>query len=191
MMKLSKELSNYYCISGTKPENESEFIKNCIDKIESGYKLIQLRSKHFSLQTYQKIVCSIIEIANKNKTIIMLNSDMIETNLYGAYGVHLTEKGLNTYFPGKYGNNVVLSASCHSLNDIQLAEKFHCDFITLSPVLETNSHPEANLLGWEVFSQMTNKTKLKVFALGGISKDDLTKAKEYGAYGVAGISGFW
>jgi len=38
--------------------------------------------------------------------------------------------------------------------------------------------------------EVSKKTKLPIYALGGLSKEDLSAAEKNGAYGIAGISGF-
>jgi len=45
-------------------------------------------------------------------------------------------------------------------------------------------------LSWKNFSELSKKTKLPIYALGGLSKEDLSAAEKNGAYGIAGISGF-
>ena len=48
-----------------------------------------------------------------------------------------------------------------------------------------------NPLGWKKFSELAQETKLPVYALGGLGKEDLSEAEKNGAYGIAGISKFW
>ena len=81
--------------------------------------------------------------------------------------------------------------SCHSEEDIPKAESIEADYIFLSPVKETLSKKKLQPLGWEKFSELSKKTQIPVYALGGLSEEDLSKAEKYGGYGVAGISRFW
>jgi 8-oxo-dGTP diphosphatase len=46
-------------------------------------------------------------------------------------------------------------------------------------------------LGWGDFADMLENTSIPVYALGGMQSDDLAKAWEHGAQGIAGISCFW
>ena len=85
---------------------------------------------------------------------------------------------------------MLLTASCHTLEDIKQAEKLDIDFILLSAVLKTKSHPDAVTLGWYEFKQLANQTYLPVYALGGVEREDLAVARYHGAQGVAGISTF-
>jgi 8-oxo-dGTP diphosphatase len=65
------------------------------------------------------------------------------------------------------------------------AEQLGLDFVVLSPVKSTLSHPEAEPLGWQVFAEMSAKTTLPIYALGGMALNDLPVALSYGARGVA------
>jgi len=71
------------------------------------------------------------------------------------------------------------------------AERIGADFITLSPVMRTTSHPEAEPLGWEGFEAIVNEVNLPVYALGGLGEKDLEIAWSKGGQGVAAIRGLW
>ena len=70
-------------------------------------------------------------------------------------------------------------------------EKIGVDFVVLSPVQQTTSHPGAITLGWTKFSQLATGCNLPVFALGGMSRQTIKQAKLAGAVGVAMLSGVW
>ncbi|MDH5660857.1 MAG: thiamine phosphate synthase, partial [Gammaproteobacteria bacterium] len=61
----------------------------------------------------------------------------------------------------------------------------------LSPVNKTLSHPDSLPLGWNDFYQLTEKSTLPIYALGGMTEYDLKMAKEKGAQGIAAIGAFW
>jgi thiamine monophosphate synthase len=84
-----------------------------------------------------------------------------------------------------------LSASCHDAQELQQAENLGLDFVVLSPVLPTRSHPDAEVLGWQKFSQLCEQISLPVYALGGMSTELMPKSWMHGAQGIAGIRGLW
>jgi 8-oxo-dGTP diphosphatase len=59
------------------------------------------------------------------------------------------------------------------------------DFVVLSPVKSTLSHPEAEPLGWQKFAQLAENITLPIYALGGMVLNDLPMALSYGARGIA------
>jgi 8-oxo-dGTP diphosphatase len=87
-----------------------------------------------------------------------------------------------------FGQDVRIAISCHSLEELKLAQDLNADFVTLSPVRETSSHPEAQPLGWSQFEEWVKLATIPVYALGGMSVSDLTQSFRSGAQGIAGIS---
>ena len=45
-------------------------------------------------------------------------------------------------------------------------------------------------MSWDAFSKLVSKSKVPVYALGGLELNDLETSKKYGAMGIAGISMF-
>jgi 8-oxo-dGTP diphosphatase len=86
---------------------------------------------------------------------------------------------------------LMVAASCHNARELAHAEVLALDFVLLSPVKSTLSHPEADPLGWQIFSQMIIDITLPVYALGGMALTDLPVALTYGARGIAFQRGVW
>lgn len=85
----------------------------------------------------------------------------------------------------------LLAASCHNAEELQMAHQIGADFVTLSPVMPTRSHPGAAHLGWERAEELIAQATMPVYLLGGMTAGDLDKASAIGAQGIAGISGLW
>jgi len=83
-----------------------------------------------------------------------------------------------------------IGASCHSLSELEQAQKIGVDFAVLAPVLPTLTHPEATALGWQRFAALTEQINIPVYALGGLTKKDLNTARNAGGQGIAGIRAF-
>ena len=129
----------------------------------------------------------LIKIANKQGHKILLTCD----NAFeiGASGVHLNSKKLHNL--QQKPNNLLVSASCHSIADINIANKFLIDLVFLSPIMATTSHPEIeNFLTWYGFEQLCKLCAMPAYALGGVRQNDLITAKNIGGQGIAGISTF-
>jgi 8-oxo-dGTP diphosphatase len=86
-----------------------------------------------------------------------------------------------------FGPEYLLGVSCHGLSEIKHAQHIGADYITLSPVSQTESHPDQSALGWDAFAELATEAVIPVYALGGMSKTDLQRAYINGAQGIAGI----
>jgi 8-oxo-dGTP diphosphatase len=106
-------------------------------------------------------------------------------------GLHLNSQQLMRCEIRPVTQSILLGASCHNADEIAHAEKMGVDYICLSPVAPTPSHPNTTVIGWENFSQLVESATVPVFALGGMSETDLPQAIAAGAQGIAGISAWW
>ena len=65
------------------------------------------------------------------------------------------------------------------------------DFIVLSPVRTSTSHPTTPPLGWLEFFQLTEQADCPIYALGGMRVENTLMAWSHGAQGIAAIRGLW
>jgi len=140
--------------------------------VDHVYRLCETYSANLSINTSPDVFIKLTE--SKIKTGLHLNS----TNLSGCYCRPVSDK-------------VLLSASCHNRQEVEHAQKIGVDFICLSPVRVTQSHPEQQAMGWQVFEQLVEGATIPVYALGGMQEVDLEQARQCGAQGIAAISEWW
>lgn len=105
-------------------------------------------------------------------------------------GLHLKSGLERPHLPPEIRSRSWLGRSCHTRADLETAEQEGMDYVFLSPVLPTPTHPGRPVLGIEGLSQLCAATPLPVFALGGITPEDLPMCRAAGAYGVAAIRSF-
>lgn len=122
---------------------------------------------------------------------ILVNSDtlaMIGSAAAEKFdGVHQTALQLRE--PSLLPGAGLRAASCHDADELAQAFARGLDFVTLSPVLATRSHPDSQPLGWARFAELAAAAGLPVYALGGMTAGDQETALAQGAVGIAGISG--
>lgn len=178
-------------ITGQSPGSHEEFIAKIMRKIEQGITLIQLRAKHLNQQDYLLLARQVLEATQNLAVKIMLNGDYTQFSRLTRAGVHLSSERLMALKQRPFGQEIILSAACHNLQQLKKAEALGINFVTLSPVLATTSHPEAQPLGWPQFSELCHAVQIPVYALGGMSAQHLAPIKAAGAYGYAAISALW
>ena len=83
----------------------------------------------------------------------------------------------------------VIGASCHSVNDAQLAEKEGCAYITYGHVFETDCKRGLAPRGIERLKELISSVSIPVYAIGGISPANHLEAVRAGAAGVCVMSG--
>lgn len=83
-----------------------------------------------------------------------------------------------------------LGVSCHGPAELRRAKAGGADFAVLGPVCPTASHPGAPPLGWARWSQWADQASLPVYAIGGVTPDDVPRVRAAGGQGIAAISAF-
>ncbi|MBI4006040.1 MAG: Nudix family hydrolase, partial [Gammaproteobacteria bacterium] len=185
------QLPSLYLISPGPTDSLDEYLF-CIEKcLKAGARLLQLRCKKAIYTQYPDLVTKMLEICNAYKAKFLLNSTPATAVFYNTHGVHLSSARLLQLNHRPLDTNYWVAASCHNQNELQHACRIGVDFVVLSPVESTPSHPEANPLGWERFVQLAEYSTVPVYALGGMRPVHLRKAWDNGAQGVAMLSGVW
>ncbi|MCB1589793.1 MAG: thiamine phosphate synthase [Xanthomonadales bacterium] len=108
----------------------------------------------------------------------------------GVAGVHLSARVAQQYRERPVSWGSWLSVACHDNAEIAHATQIEADFILLSPVRRTPSHPDRLPLGWPAFGRLAQLAHCPTLALGGIFPVDLEYVRRMGGQGVAGIRGF-
>jgi 8-oxo-dGTP diphosphatase len=155
--------------------------------LQNGLKLLQIREKAMPRGQLKHYTQAILQLARYHQATILLNQDIVLAQKLQTDGVHLTATQLLSITSRPAVN--WCGASCHNPEELKHAEQLGIDFVTLSPVLPTLSHPNAEPLGWDKFSALIQDYSLPVYALGGLQSADLVTAQEHGAHGIAMMRG--
>lgn len=83
------------------------------------------------------------------------------------------------------------AASCHDALELARAMSLGLDFAVLGPVKATPTHPGAKVLGWDGFERLARGSSIPVFAIGGLTPEDLPTVWSASGHGVAMISAAW
>ncbi len=186
MLKIINRLSlpNSYWITPDNHNSNSVF-EECNQRLSEGVKIIQLRSKS---QLDKAYIDNFNKLCQLNQAKLVLNMPHIDFD-EPCDGWHLTSIELMTTSTREFPDDKLFGASAHNLIEAKHAEKISVDYISLSPINETPSHPQTQILGWEKASEIIIQCKAPIYLLGGMDKDSMDKALSIGAQGIAGIRG--
>ncbi|WP_048308321.1 Nudix family hydrolase [Halomonas sp. PR-M31] len=158
---------------------------------EDGVRLVQLRAKTLDDKAYQARAAESLALCRQYDARLLLNGDPGLLDEIDADGIHLTSERLMALERRPVPAGKWLSASTHDRLQLEQANRIGCDFVTLSPLRTTPTHPEASPLGWHDFQQLVEYAGTPVYALGGMSCEDANRARAVGAQGIASIRHFW
>ncbi|WP_244287504.1 Nudix family hydrolase [Vreelandella nigrificans] len=158
---------------------------------EDGVRLVQLRAKGLDKSAYLSRAERALALCRQHGARLLLNAEPALLDEIDADGIHLTSERLMNLDRRPIAENKWLSASTHDQAQLSKAAVLGCDFVTLSPLRTTPSHPEVAPLGWHDFQQLVERAGMPVFALGGMTRFDANHARAVGAQGIASIRDFW
>ena len=155
--------------------------------ISAGAEAIMLRAHDFSERDFIGAYQILNRLCEEEGVVLIANTSLELAEQHNIDALHLTSSRLESLENRERFSGRWLSASCHNKDELALATLKGVDFISLSPVLETVSHPDAEPLGWECFRKIANECPMPVYALGGLSVEDLATAQRCGAQGMMSI----
>jgi len=154
--------------------------------IYAGADILQLRAKGSGNEQILKIGRAIKELAQKSKTLFLLNDRADLAKTIDADGVHLGQEDLSVKDARKIlGKDKIIGLSAHSARQAIAAEAQGADYIGLGPIFATATKPRLSPLGTRIIEQLKDKIKIPVVAIGGIDLTNLDEVKACGAQRVA------
>lgn len=183
------KLPPIYAITNAYEMGEKLFFDSLMRQLDSGLKLIQVREKHLSPDDLFVFSKKVVGMADPYGAKVLINGAVDLAKAVEADGVHLNSVALAEM--KSKPDNMLVAASCHHAQDLAKAEALQLDFVLLSPVLPTASHPVALTLGWASFTALKHDYSLPVYALGGLKPEHLNQAWLAGAHGIAMQRAVW
>lgn len=185
------ELTDKYLITGGFVDT-NDALQKLKQALDSGIKLCQFRAKQLSSDDFKDVASKAISLCHQYDSKLLLNGgvELLEA-LPEADGIQLSSNAIYEFDSRPITKNKLLGVSTHTREDIEQALKLEADFILLSPVKATTSHPGVEGIGWRRFAENVRNVPIPVYALGGMLPEDITSAQQNGAQGIAAISAFW
>jgi thiamine-phosphate pyrophosphorylase len=163
----------------------SKFDKNNINKQK---KITAIIYRNYSKKRIdQRLILSLKKYCNERGNKFFLSNNIklaLRLDLDGVYipSFNRNFKHLSYSLKKKF----IIVGSAHNLNEIRIKEFQKSQAIFISSLFKKNK----NFLDTNRFRSLSNYTKTKVIALGGISKKNLNKLRLLRLWGFAGISYF-
>ncbi|MBI3774035.1 MAG: Nudix family hydrolase [Gammaproteobacteria bacterium] len=184
-------LPSVYLITGEPEADTAQFLQRLERVVSLGVRLVQLRAKSLDADRYRALAHDALHVCRAHHAQLLLNCEPELAAELSAAGVHLSSARLAALRERPLPRTQWVAASVHSLDQLRQAQAIDVDFVVVSPVLPTRSHPGAVPLGWDGLRAMTESAAVPVFALGGMNAEQLWRSYEHGAQGVAVLSGIW
>jgi 8-oxo-dGTP diphosphatase len=185
------QLPSIYCITPIVNGDDKRFLARLRHHLASGISLVQLRDHTLDAERFSAVARRAMTVCDASNVTLLLNCEPALARELNAAGVHLSSRRLMSCSERPLDADRLVGASCHNEAEVQHACDIDADFIVISPICATPSHPGAEPLGWNRFRQLAEGASMPVYALGGLESDAITTAQACGGQGVAGIRCWW
>jgi len=185
-----------YLITPDPGNDQKQYLQQLERVLHGGIKLARFRAWQLDGPAYLELACQVVALCHDNQARCLLSCDDPETaatiiGMSGADGLHVSSHQLMALSRRPLGSQLWMAASCHNQDEIEQACRVGADFITLSPVKPTHSHPQVQPMGWEQFRTLAEQASMPVYALGGVTEQDIEVCWWHGGQGIAAISSLW
>ena len=157
--------------------------------LANGLRLVQVREPAMPETERLAFTRTIVERAHTAGCRVVVNGTDDFAQSSAADGLHVSATRLMA--SSGRPRTGLFGASCHDETEIAYAVALEADYVVVGPVKPTPTHPGAGGIGWSRLNELAGGLPMPVFAIGGLSVDDLPTARRAGAHGIAAIRGAW
>ena len=180
-----------YLVTPEPDEDGKAWLASLSRALAAGIRRVQLRAPAGQAQAgWPGLVGQAAALCRKAKAEVLVNGDIALARELGI-GVHLRARQLTTLSARPLPESLPVAASCHDMDELQLAQALRCDFAVLGSVLPTATHAGGTVLGWEGFAALRESVSLPLYAIGGLAPSVIPHARQQGAQGIAAIRTLW
>lgn len=184
------KLPDHYMITG-EAVDDADWLSKLQSTLDMGVELIQMRAHGLSEKAFIQRATAALKLTRAAGARLIINAEPSILERVDADGIHLTTERLSHFSSRPVPMGKFLSCACHNSSQLKTALTLQADMATYSPVQETESHPGVEAIGWQAFHDAIEYIPMPVYALGGLGRSDIRRARGLGGQGVAGIRAFW
>jgi len=177
--------SNVYLILDRDVADYDRLLSIALDAVQGGVDIFQIRDKNGRLEDIIEFSKAAIKIL-RNKALFIINDRIDAALASGADGVHLgqediTLKAARQLMP----YDKIIGISCQTLPQAQEAQKEGADYIGFGSVFKTLTKPQRQPMDLDLLSDVAIHIKIPVFAIGGITQNNIDLVKGTGVSKIA------
>ncbi|MGH8501842.1 MAG: Nudix family hydrolase [Gammaproteobacteria bacterium] len=184
-------LPDLYLITPQPERGDARFVDELETALRAGVKLVQLRAPDPDVGHYLALARAVLARCRAHGARMLVNAEPEWALRLNADGVHLGSARLAGLHTRPLPPDCLLSVACHNAREMDRANTIGADLAVVSPVRATPSHPAAEPIGWTGFRHLCAQAMMPVYALGGMSRRDVSRARRCGGQGIAAIRALW
>lgn len=181
--------SDILCITSRKLCKE-DFLTR-IETIAAAHpKAIVLREKDLSEEDYTILAEKVMHICEAYDVPCILHSFTKTAMVLNIKAIHMPLPLLRKMTSREKSHFEIIGASCHSLEDAKEAERLGCTYITAGHIFLTDCKKGLPGRGLPFLRNICENIAIPVYAIGGISAQNIDAVRQTGAAGACIMSSF-
>lgn len=160
------------------------------EALHAGVRFIQYRAKEIAPRTAYRDASVLRELTRRYDALLVINDHVDLALAVDADGVHLGQEDLPPEVARQLvGGNRLIGISTHGLAEAVAAAEIGADYIGLGPVFCSSTKESGREpIGLQGIRQVREKVRVPIYAIGGVTFEQLRPLLASGASGVAAIS---
>lgn len=181
-------MSDLLCVTNRALCRE-DFLKRVDSIAACAPKGIILREKDLRQEEYRALAEQVMEICQAHHVPCILHSFVQAALALHADAFHAPLSVLRSVSKTEREHFAILGASCHSVAEAQEAEGLGCTYITAGHIFATDCKKGVPPRGPEFLRAVCAAVSVPVYAIGGISAENIATVRACGAAGACVMSG--
>ena len=157
--------------------------------MRGGITCLQLREKNMDKDEFLKEALEMKELCRSYNVPLIINDDPYIAVKSGADGVHIGQKDMSLKETREITGNGMIIGVTAALPELAVkAEKEGADYIGSGAVFGSTTKADAKPLSHDVLREITASVNIPVVAIGGITRDNMSRLAGTGIAGAALVS---
>ena len=169
---------------------QGDFLSRIEETVKQHPAGILLREKELSREEYKLLAKQVMHICKKYQVSCILHSFADVAEELGAEALHMPLPLLRELSETKRRSFRMLGASCHSPEEAKEAVELGCTYLIAGHIFATDCKKGLPGRGTEFLESVCESVQVPVYAIGGISGENMTLIREAGARGGCVMSGW-
>jgi thiamine-phosphate pyrophosphorylase len=174
-----------YLILDTQVNSYERLMRIAAAAVFQGIDIVQLRDKSGLAKDMIDFSRQLMKILS-NRVPLIINDRVDVALAAGASGVHLGQDDLPLRWARKMmGKKAIIGSSCQNLDQVKEAQRQRADYIGFGSVFKTLTKPARRPMDLNLIKNIFLKTKVPVFAIGGINQKNVGRLSQQGINRIA------
>jgi thiamine-phosphate pyrophosphorylase len=190
-MSAPAKLRGLYAITDTKLIPRQRFVETVEAAVRGGATMVQLREKDTPRPELIRLGRELLAVTRRYGALLIINDHPSVAQEIGADGAHVgREDPPVAEARALLGPQAIIGASCYGdVGRAVAAEQDGADYVAFGTPFPSPTKTKRTDLSLEIFRQVKQHVKVPVFAIGGITIDNVQPVIDAGADGIAVVSG--